>query len=153
MLTILVDVRSPKEYNDGAIPGSINLPFGKYDPKQYEAYRNYHICLVCESGNRANQVCQRLEAEGFQHLSLFNQQMETLSLEVQTQKGWSIDRQFRLALALFLGVFLLGYIGQIQTLVVLPVIIFGGLLFSAITDNCYLKEFLASLPWNRASPS
>lgn len=153
MLTLLVDVRSPKEYNNGAIPGSINLPFGKYDPAQYEAYRNYHICLVCESGNRAHLVRQRLEAEGFKHLSLLNQQMESLSLKVQTQEGWSIDRQFRLALAIFLGVFLLGYIGQIQLLVILPVIIFGGLMFSAITDNCYLKEFLATLPWNKVRSS
>lgn len=148
MQTIIIDVRTPAEYADYAIPGAINIPSEKYTAASFLPYKGHHIALVCESGNRAKTVQKQLSQEGFDHVSLLSVQMDAVNRSY-TNKKWSIDRQFRLTLAVFLGIFLLSvYLAPIH-LIAIPIILFSGLLYSAITNNCYLKIFIAKLPWNR----
>ena len=149
MKTVIIDVRTPKEFRDGALAGAINIPSTKALIEDFMTYRNSHICLICESGSRANGVMKKLKSEGFQHVSVLEKNMEELRTKQRTAEGWSIDRQFRLALALLIGSFLLGYSMNMNVAFALPIIVFSGLVFSVITDNCYLKEMIAVLPWNQ----
>ena len=151
MKTVIVDVRTRKEFSEGSYPGAINLPSNEFKADQYLEHRNNHIALVCYSGNRASQVLSRLYSEGFTNVFLMNHQM------VHFQKGsemnpdiWTVDRQFRLALGLLLGVFIFwNYILDFPLSLGILLVVFVGLLYSAITDNCYLKELITRLPWNR----
>lgn len=61
--TVIVDVRTPREYARGYIPGAINIPHkdivsGKVSLEQYA---DKNIVLYCHSGVRANIVNQYLE--------------------------------------------------------------------------------------------
>ena len=63
---LLLDVRTPREFQGGHIPGSINLPLhlleeitAKYPDK------NQPIYVYCRSGNRSNQAKIRLLEMGY----------------------------------------------------------------------------------------
>ena len=151
MKTVLIDVREPKEFQDFALPGAINLPLDESNTSAFECYSQDHICLVCEGGTRANKMRVALERDGFTSVSLLNQHMGHLKESQSSSTTWTVDRQFRLALALFLAVFFVGLAFSSQAIWIVPVIVFSGLLYSAITDNCYLKVALSNMPWNRTA--
>lgn len=149
MKAIIIDVRTTKEFSEAALPGAINLPATHFQVEDYQPYRHHHICLVCESGNRAQKVRQKLMEAGFSYVSIMEKNMEELRTKVNVSSGWGIDRQFRLALAILIGLFLLGHFMGVTISFSLPIIVFSGLLYSAVTDNCYLKELIARFPWNK----
>ncbi|HPJ52527.1 MAG: rhodanese-like domain-containing protein [Flavobacteriales bacterium] len=66
---ILVDVRSPMEYNMGHVQGSINIPL---DTVQQELSRfksmNGPIVLICASGNRSGQATAYLQRQGLENV-------------------------------------------------------------------------------------
>lgn len=145
MNTTIIDVRTRREFLDGSVHGAINIPSENFRIDEIERYRANHLALVCESGRRAEGVLRKLEENGFTNTSLLDVQ---LSYNIDNTDRWSIDRQFRLVLSVFLGIFIIGFILEYTVLIALPIIIFGGLLFSAITDNCYLKILISKMPWN-----
>ncbi|MCS5489481.1 rhodanese-like domain-containing protein [Algoriphagus limi] len=150
MGSVIIDVRSKKEFSEFSIPGAINIPSDSYTIEEYFPFKEKQICLVCESGNRAYKVSQELEKNGFEYVSLLDRHMGELSENLSTKGSWTIDRQFRLILAIFLAVFLIGIYFQWGNGVwLIPLILFAGLTFSALTNNCYLKILIAHFPWNR----
>lgn len=151
MRTIIIDVRTEKEFLEGSYPGAINLPLGEFSISSYEAYTNNHIALVCFSGNRAGKVKSLLEKEGITNVSIMLNQMFHLSEGPKINRNiWSVDRQFRLAIGLLIGVFLFGnYIINSPYYLGLLLIVFLGLMYSALTDNCYLKALIGIMPWNK----
>ena len=151
MKTVVVDVRTRKEFLEGSYPGAVNIPSNAFDVSRFAHYAGHHISLVCNSGNRAGKVKTLLEQGGFEHVTLMQHQIAHLEEGLKANESiWTVDRQFRLALGILLGIFLVGnYIFNSPFSLVLLLIVFSGLIYSAITDNCYLKMLIASLPWNR----
>ncbi len=151
MDTVIIDVRTAKEFLEYSYPGAINIPSGNFDISHFDSFRDKHISLVCFSGNRANRVRTQLENAGFSNVSIMQNQMVHLIEGKRSERtGWTIDRQFRLALGLLIGLFLLGnYILNSPFSIALLIIVFSGLLYSALSDNCYLKELISILPWNK----
>lgn len=78
----LVDVRTPQEYNEGHIPGAINIvhnTMGITTPSQtaaaYEAAGigpNTPVILYCRSGARAQRVAALLRQAGYQDVMVYN---------------------------------------------------------------------------------
>ncbi len=151
MQSVIVDVRTPKEFRDGSLPGAINLPSDQFEIEHFLPFKNSHICLICESGRRAESIFSVLKKNGFEQVSLLENQMVHLQEQQKRKNTWTVDRQFRLTLSLLLGLFFIGVRFEIPSIWIVPTIIFLGLFYSAITDNCYLKKFIASLPWNKMS--
>jgi phage shock protein E len=62
---VIVDVRSPQEYAQGAIPGSENIPLGSIPSrmKQIKSLEVSVIC-VCASGMRSGSAKTQLKAAG-----------------------------------------------------------------------------------------
>ncbi len=65
----IVDVRSKREFDEGHIPGSINIPIGSSDfipmlPKD----RNSPIIVYCRSGARASSFEKTILQEGYTNL-------------------------------------------------------------------------------------
>jgi len=151
MRTVIIDVRTRKEFSENSLSGAINIPSNSFGIKDFDPYKDNQICLVCESGARAANVMTELKWAGFKNVSILDKHMNELSeIKIKSrEEGWTIDRQFRLALAFLLGISLLGIYLHIAYALVIPLILFAGLLYSSITDNCYLKLLIATFPWNK----
>lgn len=69
--TILVDARSPEEYELGHIPGALNLPADAFDPAFPKVAKRLHgasfIIIYCSGGScgTSEAVAARLQERGF----------------------------------------------------------------------------------------
>ena len=63
---LIVDVRTPAEYEQGHVPGSVNLPLDQFLARMTEIDRNQPVLLCCASGGRSGMAKQALEREGYQ---------------------------------------------------------------------------------------
>lgn len=65
--SVLIDVRTPEEWNEGIIEGAklINIMDSGFQDqiKKLEKNKNYYI--YCRSGSRSVRACQILESHGF----------------------------------------------------------------------------------------
>lgn len=61
----LVDVRTPTEFAEGNVPGSVNIPLDQVQ-NQLTKFKNHdNIVVFCRSGNRSGQAKAILEQNGF----------------------------------------------------------------------------------------
>ena len=65
---LLIDVRSPGEFNQGALPGSTLIPFWDFTKGRYTLPKDKPILLVCAVGGRSLAVGQLLNAKGFREV-------------------------------------------------------------------------------------
>ncbi|MDO4905941.1 MAG: rhodanese-like domain-containing protein [Lautropia sp.] len=64
---IWIDVRTPREYADGHLPGAVNLPLNELASK-IEALvpdKDTPVMLYCRSGNRSGQALRILRGMGY----------------------------------------------------------------------------------------
>ena len=61
----LVDVRTPAEYAEGNVPGSVNIPLDQVQNQLTKFKNNDNIVVFCRSGNRSGQAKAILEQNGF----------------------------------------------------------------------------------------
>jgi phage shock protein E len=66
--TYLVDVRTEGEYNAGAIPSAINIPFDQIAANLPTEDRSARIIVYCRSGNRSGIAADTLEVLGFTNI-------------------------------------------------------------------------------------
>lgn len=61
----LVDVRTPREFAEGNVPGSVNIPLDQVQNqlKMFKSHEN--IVVFCRSGNRSSQAVSVLKQSGF----------------------------------------------------------------------------------------
>lgn len=67
---VLLDVRTPQEYREGHIPGSINIPLQQLD-KVIDAYENKAapLFVYCRSGARSRQAAAVLQSMGYTNVT------------------------------------------------------------------------------------
>jgi rhodanese-related sulfurtransferase len=153
---VVVDVRTPGEYESVHIPHARNLPLDELDQHvetlQREVAAGKQVVLVCRSGGRAHQAQERLEAAGLDPLPILEGGMIAWEHEggevVQDVIRWDLERQVRLTA------------GAIVALSILVSIVFpparyvagfvgAGLVFAAVTNTCGMAMALSKLPYNR----
>ena len=61
----VVDVREPREYADGHVPGAVNIPMGRLTGRLKELDRSAPVYVVCATGNRSSAMADLLIAAGF----------------------------------------------------------------------------------------
>jgi phage shock protein E len=62
---IIIDVRTPEEFESGHVEGSLNLPLQEIMGKIAELNEyNRPIVLCCASGNRSGQAVMYLKSQG-----------------------------------------------------------------------------------------
>lgn len=66
--SVLLDVRTPSEWDEGIIEGAKKINFMDTDEfikevDQLDKDKSYFV--YCRSGNRSGQVCQYMESKGF----------------------------------------------------------------------------------------
>jgi len=70
--TIILDVRSPQEYNEGHINGAINIPEYELSLRANNIVnnKNSRIIVYCKSGSRSKKAIKTLKKIGF--INLYN---------------------------------------------------------------------------------
>jgi rhodanese-related sulfurtransferase len=154
----LVDVRTPAEYREAHIEFARNAPLDHLDPqalmREMSGSPSRPLYLICQSGNRARQACEKFIKSGFSNA--INVDGGILACEqagfpmVRGKKCISLERQVRIAAGslVLLGALLSWLIHP--AFVGLSAFIGAGLIFSGATDTCGMGLLLARMPWNRA---
>lgn len=65
----LVDVRSPGEFADGNVKGSVNIPLDQVQKQLAKFKDKESIVVFCRSGNRSSQAKSILEQNGFTNVT------------------------------------------------------------------------------------
>jgi rhodanese-related sulfurtransferase len=68
----LVDVREPKEWAEGHIPGAIHIPLWEIGQRSGELMKEAPVIVVCRSGQRSLTATDELLARGFADVASFN---------------------------------------------------------------------------------
>lgn len=157
----LIDVRTPAEFGELHIQGARNVPLSSLNATELMQSRNGRsnqpLYVICRSGDRARQACEKLESVG--EASIVNvaggvDAWAAMGLPlVRGQKAMSLERQVRIVAGflVLLGA-LLGYFVNLN-FVWLSAFIGAGLMFAGLTDTCGMAMMLARMPWNQRSGS
>ena len=62
---LLLDVRTPEEFNSGHIAGAVNISIDELAQRLNEVPQDKPVVLYCRSGNRSNQAAQILDRAGY----------------------------------------------------------------------------------------
>lgn len=62
---VLVDVRSPEEFQGGSLPGAQLIPFWEFAKGRYDLPRERPILLICAVGGRSLACGQLLASRGY----------------------------------------------------------------------------------------
>jgi rhodanese-related sulfurtransferase len=67
---VILDVRTPEEYNDGYIPGAIlvNYKDSTFSQQVNKLDKDKHYLVYCKSGNRSNKAVQYMLTNGFKNV-------------------------------------------------------------------------------------
>ena len=153
---LLVDVRTPAEFETLRMPGSHNVPLDLLQKNCAELAEQIdgEVVLICQTGNRAKQAKEHLSTAGLHGTRVLDGGVAAMESQQRehTRRGkqrWAMDRQVRmvagsLVLTGFLGGKLIspkvGYLAGA---------IGAGLTFSALTDTCAMAAALQKMPWNK----
>lgn len=62
--TVLVDVRTPKEYESNTAHNAVNIPLAQVENNLDFFRKQKNVVLFCNSGNQSNQALQILKKNG-----------------------------------------------------------------------------------------
>jgi rhodanese-related sulfurtransferase len=65
---LLVDVRSPEEFQGGSLPGARLIPFWDFTKGRYDLPQGKPILLICAVGGRSLACGQMLAAKGYREV-------------------------------------------------------------------------------------
>ncbi len=65
---LIVDTRTPEEFNSGHVPGAVNIPFGSETSRANELKQYNRVYLYCRSGRRAQTALTNLSLLGLINL-------------------------------------------------------------------------------------
>ncbi|MGF1657386.1 MAG: rhodanese-like domain-containing protein [Verrucomicrobiales bacterium] len=151
--TLLLDVRSPAEFEEAHIPGSHLIPLDQFESDAVRALaKNHEHCLIiCRSGNRAQQAAKKLgELDSVAILDGGILAWEAAGLPLNRgQKTMSLERQVRIAAGALVvtGVLLATLVNPWW--MALSGFVGAGLVFAGITDTCGMGMLIARMPWNQ----
>ena len=151
---LLVDVRTPAEYETAHIPGAVNvpLPLVQEHASTLAAALEGPVVLVCQAGSRARTAHDALSAAGAGQLSMLDGGMNAHIADGRTvrrgRQRWALERQVRLVAGAVVAGSVLASI-RVPRMRFLAGGIGAGLTVAAVTDTCAMGAALSALPYNR----
>lgn len=150
----VLDVRTPAEFESAHIPGAYNVPLDTLGEHATELERHLSepVMLVCKSGTRANQACEKLAATGMANLHILAGGMQSWNDGRRPvrrgRQRWDLERQVRLVAG---SLVLAGIAGSmfVPGLKYVSGFVGAGLAFAAVTNTCAMGMALSKLPYNR----
>jgi rhodanese-related sulfurtransferase len=64
----LLDVRTPQEYSQGRLAGSVLIPIGEFERRISEVPKNRTIVVYCAVGSRSKPVASFLARQGYKEV-------------------------------------------------------------------------------------
>jgi rhodanese-related sulfurtransferase len=153
---ILIDVRSPAEFEGIHIKDSYNIPLEEFQKYSKEISKlNKKIVLICRTGNRAKTALKSLECEGCKEARVLEGGIVACKEDnyefIKGKQKWEIERQVRLvAGSLVLIGILLGYFVSSKFFIFSGLIGFG-LVVASLTNSCLMGMLLMKLPYNKSA--
>jgi rhodanese-related sulfurtransferase len=154
----LIDVRTPAEYREVHVQRARNVPLDRLDPAVLrQEIGGLPLYIICRSGNRARQACEKLLAAGL--CDVINVEGGTQAWDaaglpvVRGPKTISLERQVRIASGLLVvtGSALAYFVSPYW--IVLPALVGSGLVFAGITDTRGRAMLLARIHRNHVNDS
>ncbi len=149
----VIDVREFPEFAAGHIASARHVPLSEFDAHLDEFNRETPIVCICRSGKRSAQAAAKLLAHGFRNVAqleggIVAWEQSALPLTRDAGAPWSLERQVRFALGLFV---LTGLVLSLRwpAAIVVSWIIGVGMVFTSIIDWCGTALILARMPWNK----
>lgn len=157
----LIDVRTPIEYRAMHVECARNQPLDRLDPKAIQASRNGSanepLYVVCRSGGRSKQACEKFVASGV--VNVINVEGGTLACVaaglpvVRGKKVIPLNCQVQIVVGTLVVVGSVLAVWGHPYWAALPGVMGAGLVFSGLTDSCAMGAILAKMPWNQVSKS
>lgn len=156
---MVIDVRTPGEFESVHIPGSHNVPLDLLTahPDTLAGRMGEHVVLVCRSGARAGKACEALQQSGLEGIDVLDGGIAAYQDAVgdvnRSGGRWAMDRQVRMtAGTLVLAGTLAGQLVH-RRLGLVAGAIGAGLTYSALIDTCAMAAVLSRMPWNCTAES
>jgi len=150
---ILIDVRTPSEFQAEKIPNSQNIPLDELPSKVNSLENHESLVLVCAGGNRAKKAQEILRAHQQQatvlERGIRGWKEASLTLDKTDTGMISLERQVRIVAGALVAT------GSFLALTVHPywaalsAFVGCGLVFAGVTDTCGMAMLLAKLPYNK----
>jgi len=157
----VVDVRTPAEFNEVHLEGTLNFPLGglvRTATKVAELAAGRPVTLVCRSGKRAEEGRKMLSSSGLDDAHCLEGGIEAWiaagnPVTRSGAKAISLERQVRISAGalVFLGSLAAWFVAP--AFLILPGFVGAGLVFAGVTDTCGMAMMLAKMPWNKARGS
>ena len=149
----IIDVREFPEFAAGHIASARLVPLGELEARRQELDWNVPVVCVCRSGQRSALAAQKLVSLGFTKVSQLEGGVLAwdrcgLPLTGEAHAPWSLERQVRFALGIFV---LIGLSLSLRwpAAIVISWIMGVGMVFTSVVDWCGMALLLAKAPWNR----
>lgn len=156
---ILIDVRTPAEFEACHPVGARNHPLDRLNPEDLKASLNgcaeEPLYLMCQGGTRARMAQERLDRFGIANTVVVEGGLTAwLSAGLPVVEGvqrMSVERQARILIGLMviLGVVVGWWIHPIGF--ALAGMVGAGLVLAGATDSCAIALLLSRAPWNQKS--
>ena len=87
---LVIDVRSPKEYSEGHVPGATNIPLNELSKKisEMKLAKDVRLVAVCEHGGRSSRAVEELQKLGYNASSF-------CKLDSWRKAGYRIEKDVR----------------------------------------------------------
>ncbi len=149
---VLLDVRSPIEFETEHIANSINVPLDALDSRFDEVPRKGQLIVICRSGKRAERGAYMLMGRGFQPQVMDGGMVAWRNAGLPVKEGKKrlpIERQIQLIVGsgVLTGVLLGAFVNQ--WFLVIPGFFGTGLTFAGLSGTCALGILLGKAPWNK----
>jgi rhodanese-related sulfurtransferase len=156
----LIDVRTPIEFRAMHVTVARNVPLDRLDPNALRTAGGVSsdpIYVVCRSGGRSRQACEKLLAAGVTNvINVDGGTMACATAGVPIIRGKSAI-PLNCQVQIITGVTVVaGTIAALATTnlywLSLPMVMGAGLVFSGLTNTCAMGTMLARMPWNQVKP-
>jgi rhodanese-related sulfurtransferase len=149
---VLLDVRSPIEFEVEHIENSINVPLNELQSRCADVPRTGQLVVICRSGKRAERGAYTLLGQGFEPKVLEGGVLAWRKAGLPLKEGKKmlpIERQIQLIVGtgvltgVLLGVFVNPWF------LIIPGFFGAGLSFAGLSGTCALGLLLNKAPWNQ----
>lgn len=149
---VLVDVRSPLEFETEHIKNSINLPLDSLESHLSEIPSDGQLVVICRSGKRAERGAFALLSKGLKPVVLQGGLLAWRKAGLSVKEGkkrLSIERQIQLVVGVgvLTGTLLGAFVNPIFLFI--PGFFGVGLTFAGCSGTCALGIILSKAPWNK----